>query len=116
MNVRAALGSELGRNGRSRNGVSRATRTNYQRSGDYAPAFHGQNGNSEPTSGLEFMHTASHQVLDFLRRDLCPLPRIGPFGLCRSGAYGGGRLWLFLGRGVFTTKDSRKEGHDGNAL
>jgi hypothetical protein len=61
------------------------------------------------------MHTASHQLLNFLRRDLCPLPGIGPFGLRGNGVYGGGRLWLFLCRGLFT-KDSRKEGHfDGNA-
>lgn len=62
--------------------------------------------NAARTSGLEFMHTASHQVLHFLWRDLCPLPGISPFGFRgRSVDYGGG-VGLFLHTRVFAPEDS----------
>lgn len=62
------------------------------------------------------MYTAFDQVLNFLRRDLCPLPRVRPFGPRRGWIWGSGRLRLFLCHwGVFTTKDPRKERHVGNA-
>jgi hypothetical protein len=76
---------------------------------------HGQD-NNPPTSGFELMHTPSYKVLDFFRRDFCPLPGIGPFGFGRGRVQGGGRLGLLLCRsGVFAPKHSRKEGHVGNA-
>lgn len=115
MNVRAALGSELGRNGRRRNGVSRAAATNDQQSEQWS-IFHGQDINPPPTSGLELMHTPSYKVLDFFRRNFCPLPRIGPFGFRRGRVDGRGRLDLLLCRsGVLAPKDAREEGHVGNA-
>lgn len=61
--------------------------------------------NAARTSGLEFMHTASHQVLDFLRRDLCPLPGVGPFGFRGGGVDDGGGVGLFLHIGVFAPED-----------
>lgn len=94
--------------------MSRAAATNDQQSEQW-PVFHGQDINPPPTSGLELMHTPSYKVLDFFRRDLCPLPRIGPFGL-RGGRVDRGRFDLLLCRsGVFAPEHPRKEGHVGNA-
>lgn len=99
--------------------MSRAVATNDQQSERWPvwpvwPVFHGQDINP-PTSSLELMHTPSYKVLDFFRRNLCPLPRIGPFGL-RGGCVDRGGLGLLLCRsGVLAPKHPRKERHVGNA-
>lgn len=65
-----------------------------------------------PTSGLQFLRAASNEILHLLGGDLCPLPCVRPFGLRGDWVDGGGRFRLLLGGiGVFTPKDSRKEGH-----
>jgi hypothetical protein len=63
------------------------------------------------------MHATSYEVLHFLRRDICPLPRIGPFGLCRAQIYGCSGLCLFLRRiGVLASEDSREERHGSEGI
>lgn len=71
---------------------------------------HGSERNP-PTSSLQFLRTASDEVLHLLGADLCALPGVRPFGL-RGDRIGGGRFGLLLdGVGVFAPEDSTEEGH-----
>lgn len=64
-----------------------------------------------PTSGLQFLHTASDEILHLLGVDLCALPGVRPFGL-RWAWVDGGRFGLLIGGvGVFAPEDSTEERH-----
>jgi len=64
-----------------------------------------------PTSGLQFLHTASDEILHLLGADICALPGVRPFGL-RWAWVDGGRFGLLIGGvGVFAPEDSTEERH-----
>jgi hypothetical protein len=106
MKLRAALGSELGRNGSRRKGMSSPD----TQVSTY-PNVCVEHDQLIRTSEFELLGAASQQLLDLLRPDFSPLISVGPLRFGRH-LFGDRLLGVFLaGNGVFAPKHTREKRH-----